>query len=490
MHKLRSLLTLFGLFTAALSAQSDVTPANSAGVHVLYDFSAGDTLAPKDGWSFASTSWILEQVPGSTAIGLQFSYPGSKVGEDGMREMRFNSPPTDEFWLKLRLHIPVNYTHRSDVRIDTPDASAQGWQVGDRIQGADGLSQGTISAVDSTGFFLRNPARGGTNSVWVGVVRNLTRNTTATTTKRFGYSSNNKLLTLWADGYSAGGLGSTIIWEMWPETGGSPGSTPTASNLAVHYSTGGHTGCGPHLQSTPFVTLPDDGGHYIDIVVRGRFSSQAGAKDGIIQTWLRKEGQSVYTRIHNIENADMDKRGTDTSPDLQPWQHGYLMGWSNSGYDETTTFHISRIEYSSTRPADLPSAAATYTSWRAANFSGADRTNDAISGPDADPDGCGLTNLARYAFGLPARGRVANPTTPGTTTGGTDTFLTLTFPRRAVASDLTYTLESSTDLVTWAAVPGRTYTAGSDPITARDAVAIGTATPPRRFLRLRVTGTP
>lgn len=350
------IFALVGICAVALSAQNNVTPTNTTGVHVLYDFSAGDTLAPKDGWSFASTSWILEQVPGSSAIGLQFSYPGSKVGEDGMREMRFNSPPTDEFWLKFRLHIPVNYTHRSDVRIDTPDASAQGWQVGDRIQGVDGISLGTISAVDSTGFFLRNPARGGVNAVWVGVVRNLTRNTTATTTKRFGYSSNNKLLTLWADGYSAGGLGSTIIWEMWPVTDGTPGSTPTSSELAVHYSTGNHTGGGPHLQSTPFITLPADGGHYIDVAVRGRFSSQPGAKDGIIQTWMRKEGQRAYTLIHDIADADMDKRGSDTSPDLQPWQHGYLMGWSNSGYDETTIFHISRIEYSSTRPADLPSS--------------------------------------------------------------------------------------------------------------------------------------
>jgi hypothetical protein len=315
----------------------------------------------------------------------------------------------------------------------------------------------------------------------------LTRNTTATTIRRFGYSSNNKLLTMWADGYSASGLGSTIIWEMWPVTGGTPGSTPTASTLAVHYSTGNHTGCGPHLQSTPFITLPADGGHYIDIVVRGRFSSQAGAKDGIIQTWLRKEGQSVYTRIHNIENADMDKRGTDTSPDLQPWQHGYLMGWSNSGYDETTIFHISRIEYSSTPPADLPSTPDTFAAWRTANFTGADLADDAISGPDADPDATGLSNLARYAFALPARGPVANPVTPGTTTVGNDTFLTLTFPSRATADGLIYTLESSTDLVTWTAVPDRTYTAGSGPITARDAVAIGTATPPRRFLRVRIT---
>jgi hypothetical protein len=130
----------------------------------------------------------------------------------------------------------------------------------------------------------------------------------------------------------------------------------------------------------------------------------------------------------------------------------------------------------------------TFTTWVAGNFTVAEQANAAISGPDADPDACGLTNLARYAFALPARGPVANPVTPGTTTVGTDTFFALTFPSRATADGLTYTLESSTDLVTWTAVPDRTYTAGSGPITAQDVVALGSA--PRRFLRIRITSTP
>ncbi len=130
----------------------------------------------------------------------------------------------------------------------------------------------------------------------------------------------------------------------------------------------------------------------------------------------------------------------------------------------------------------------TYDTWRSENFTGADLANDAISGSDADPDAAGVTNFQRYAFALPARGAVANPVTVGTTTVATDTFLTLTFPRRTTATDLTYIVESSTDLVTWTAVPGQTYGPGAGPITAQDAVAMGTT--PRRFLRLRVTTYP
>ncbi len=132
----------------------------------------------------------------------------------------------------------------------------------------------------------------------------------------------------------------------------------------------------------------------------------------------------------------------------------------------------------------------TFAAWRAANFTGADLTDDTISGPLADPDATGLTNLARYAFALSARGPVANPVTLDTAGSGDTRVLTLTFPRRAEATDLTYILESSTDLVTWTAVPDRTYTAGADPITALDVVALGDPSAPRRFLHLRIANSP
>ncbi len=141
--------------------------------------------------------------------------------------------------------------------------------------------------------------------------------------------------------------------------------------------------------------------------------------------------------------------------------------------------HVYRVNLPTTPPP------ATYATWRAASFTGADLTNDAVSGPNADPEVCGLNNFARYAFGLAARGPVANPVTVGTATSAGLNYLTLTFPRRAAATDLTYTLEASTDLATWLPVEGHTYTAGASSITAQDTVALGTT--PRRFLRLRVT---
>jgi hypothetical protein len=131
---------------------------------------------------------------------------------------------------------------------------------------------------------------------------------------------------------------------------------------------------------------------------------------------------------------------------------------------------------------------ATYAGWRSESFAGSDLANDAISGPAADPDGAGVTNLQRFGFGLAARGPVANPVTLGTVSTAGQTYLTLSFNRRAEAPGLTYTVEASTDLATWAPVPGLTYTAGTPArVTAQDTVPIGTPGIARRFLRVRVS---
>lgn len=137
---------------------------------------------------------------------------------------------------------------------------------------------------------------------------------------------------------------------------------------------------------------------------------------------------------------------------------------------------------------DLPAPPATYATWRAAHWVGADLADDAISGPDADPDGAGVKNFARYAFDLPARGPVANPVAVGIADTVAGRVLTLKFPRRALASDLSYTLEASNDLATWATVPGRTYGPGSSPFTAEDILPIDSAS--RRFVRMRITVSP
>jgi hypothetical protein len=138
-------------------------------------------------------------------------------------------------------------------------------------------------------------------------------------------------------------------------------------------------------------------------------------------------------------------------------------------------------------PAYSAATPNTYAAWRTANFTGADLTDDAISGPAADPEGSGLNNYARYAFALPARGPVAPPVkfTPFTTSFG-ETILGLAFPVRAAATDLSYQIQTSLDLVDWVTVA--TYPpAASMKVSWTDNIAISGAGAPRRFARVHVT---
>jgi hypothetical protein len=171
------------------------------------------------------------------------------------------------------------------------------------------------------------------------------------------------------------------------------------------------------------------------------------------------------------------RHNPDTILDPQWYQDYYIAGMQ----EVVETVH---------RYLGLPYNA--YIAWAATGFPSTDLANNAISGPLADPDASGLTNFQRYALGLPARGPVPAPVTHGTTSVGDQTYLTLSFNRLANAPGLTYTVEASTDLITWSAVPGLSYTAGTPTrVTAQDTVPLGRAgTTPRRFLRLRLTISP
>jgi len=66
-----------------------------------------------------------------------------------------------------------------------------------------------------------------------------------------------------------------------------------------------------------------------------------------------------------------------------------------------------------------------YLEWRDKNFHGAARADVLISGPNADPDGDGMTNLQEYVHATPPR--VANPS-PVKLRVANALFLELTFP--------------------------------------------------------------
>jgi autotransporter-associated beta strand protein len=112
-------------------------------------------------------------------------------------------------------------------------------------------------------------------------------------------------------------------------------------------------------------------------------------------------------------------------------------------------------------------------------------TTNLAAAYDADPDGDGYANLLEYAFG-------SNPTLGGSVnapaSGTSGDYLTITVPRNADATDISYEVQGSSNLLDW--VTNVVLTA-TNPAPAGVTVTYTNATPfsalPTQFLRVKVT---
>jgi hypothetical protein len=131
----------------------------------------------------------------------------------------------------------------------------------------------------------------------------------------------------------------------------------------------------------------------------------------------------------------------------------------------------------------------SFAAWQALHFTAGEIANPAVGSADADPDGAGVSNFQRYAFGLAARGPLsAPPVSVSRVDVGGQKRLAVTFTRRAEATGLSYVVEGGDTLTGWATVatilPGTPTT-----VTVNDVVDISAAAA-RRFLRVRVVSVP
>lgn len=161
-----------------------------------------------------------------------------------------------------------------------------------------------------------------------------------------------------------------------------------------------------------------------------------------------------------------------------------MLGYSG-GTTGTNQSAIDEIRFG-TSFADVTSTFTASEMWRMAFFGAPGASGSAAD--LADPDGDGLCNLMEYALGNHPL-NPASRTLPsmGRTTSGADSFLTLTVPKNATATDVTYTVEVSSDLVNWSS--GAAYTTivseTASSLVVRDNAPVSSLS--RRFMRLKVT---
>jgi hypothetical protein len=133
-----------------------------------------------------------------------------------------------------------------------------------------------------------------------------------------------------------------------------------------------------------------------------------------------------------------------------------------------------------------------YAKWKRINFSPTQLSDPLISGDGADPDRDSIPVFLEFALGL-------NPLTPDksalTTTSlvkeGDEQHLAITFARRPPDSELTYSVESSSNLRTWDGHPDQFSQISSKPLPqGLEEVTLRLSAPLANspgFLRLRVT---
>ena len=312
------------------------------GTLVNYRFYAGDTWIDKDGWHWdgvPTRSRTIDQSPDGTPA-AQYHYSGGNnpFGDGTLgAEQYFNMPELSEFWLKRRIWIPDNYEHRKVLSLTLADAT--GWEIGDVVQGLNAQAHGVIRYMSGNKIGLTDATYELYNDRWNTTVTNLTKGLTTTASGRVVTSNNNKFQVFYADGYSSNGKSPTLVYQLWPNNY-PDGTWGNGSNISLQIAVDGYgSGQRPNTNSdaVPFLD-GDDVGMWIDVVFYVKMASSPTVYDGTAIVWLRKEGETEYTKKLDLRNLNMGVR-----PDSGALRKGYIWGWANSGYEEPTTFYEAQL---------------------------------------------------------------------------------------------------------------------------------------------------
>ena len=91
-----------------------------------------------------------------------------------------------------------------------------------------------------------------------------------------------------------------------------------------------------------------------------------------------------------------------------------------------------------------------FSAWQTANFTSTDLQNPAVSGPQGDATGAGISNLVKYALGIPPKqpGITGLPTASIQSAGGQN-YLFFTYTFNPLADSAILAVQISSDLQTW-----------------------------------------
>lgn len=244
-----------------------------------------------------------------------------------------------EFWLKYDLYVPENFHHRCPVALKLDQVAAT-FAIGDTVVKVQG-QQGRYTQVQNDWGIVKHISY---DTIYVDqlpdyhtfldnhedhkTLQNKRTNEVAIVVKRLGYNQNNKLGVIWQGDYGSASSGNDVEFGLWY---GNRGSSYLSYYPAKDHGAwrAGHT-----ISEFPLFDKENDLGKWMEIIIHLKIASESN-NDGVIEVW--KKG-AEYINVKNLPNH--------SGLGFNYYERGYLLGWSNSGYEEETVFYIDNVIFS------------------------------------------------------------------------------------------------------------------------------------------------
>lgn len=170
---------------------------------------------------------------------------------------------------------------------------------------------------------------------------------------------------------------------------------------------------------------------------------------------------------------------------------GLITGTATTSGTSTATISVTNAAGTASGPLTIL-VLTPYRAWQAAVFTPSDLANSSVSGDMAAPAGDGIPNLLKYALNLnPYLSGINGLPSNTLITTGSGNYLTITYTQVPAATDITYTVQVSTDLHSWNSGAGYTLPAVTTPNGNINTVTVQAARPfvpsSPQFIRLQVT---
>ncbi|NMH59045.1 hypothetical protein [Alteromonas ponticola] len=344
-----ALLFLFSIVSSVISA-TEFEQCEVAAPLASWDFNAGES--PQNGNSVVQ--WDddhhnIQPVPDTDLQGVKFFFAGGGPNKDATSEWRYEiKKPVQNTWEYLKFYQPINFYHRAITKITAPELLDETkWNKGDAIENDKGVTAKVHSVEGDILYIVDFYERFSKNWGSERLIQNKTTGANFVAVSSRFLTYNNKLSAQWQGRYANAGmiLETQAITPHHDGTMGVGYCRPTIIGTDWHKSTTARNTFFNREESACFD--PADNGKVVEFVIERKRSTSATAQDGGYKIW-KKVDNGAWKLIHLNTSEKSYQQGQNY------FDHGYVLGWSNSGFDEDMRFFLLGWQLWDQKPDFLP----------------------------------------------------------------------------------------------------------------------------------------